>query len=490
MVLKIEIPIEVSRITDVLERNGFSAYLVGGSIRDLLLKQKPKDWDIATSAKPEQIMALFPKTFYENRFGTVTVVNEEASAESLKNIEITPFRLETAYSDRRHPDEVKFSHNVEDDLKRRDFTINALAFNASKGQLIDLFGGEQDLKDKLVRSVGQADERFNEDPLRMLRAVRLVVELGFTLTAETAESIAKNARLIEGVAAERVRDEFERIIMSTNPMIGLVLAHKLGILRYFLPELEEGVHVKQNGNHIYDVWEHILRVLQHSADKNYDLEVRLAALFHDIAKPRTRQFSKEKQDYTFYNHEVVGAKMAKNIMERLKFSRETAHTVVILVRNHMFFSDTGQITLSAVRRIIARVGHENIENLLKVRWCDRVGMGRPKENPYRLRKFQAMIEEALRQPTSVNMLKIDGDMVIRETSLATGPKIGFILHALLEEVLEDPGLNKEDYLVTRVTELAKLDEKELKKLGEKGKEKIAALEEEALGEIRKKHFVK
>lgn len=278
--------------------------------------------------------------------------------------------------------------------------------------------------------------------------------------------------------------------MSANPMIGLVLCHKLGIISYLLPELEEGLHVKQGGEHIYDVWEHTLRVLQHAADKNYSLEVRLACLFHDIAKPRTAEPSAKKDGFTFYNHEIVGAKMAKNILSRLKFSRETSEKVVTLVRNHMFFSDSEQITLSAVRRIITRVGRENIEDLLKVRWCDRIGMGRPKENPYRLRKFQAMIDEALRQPTSVSMLKIDGNSVIRETGITPGPKIGFILHALLEEVLEKPELNTAEYLATRAIELAELDEAELKKLGEKGKEKIEELEGEALEEIKRKHHVK
>lgn len=485
-----KIPVEVSRINTTLKQSGFSSYLVGGCVRDLLLNREPKDWDIATSAKPDQIISLFPKTFYENNFGTVTVVNEAETVEkTLKNIEITPFRLEGTYSDKRHPDSVKFSDKLEDDLKRRDLTINALALDPNKGQIIDLFGGENDLKNRIIRSVGQADERFTEDPLRILRCIRLAVELGFTIANETADSILKNGVLIREIATERIRDEFCRIIMSDSPMVGLILCHKLTILRYFLPELEEGVHVKQNGEHIYDVWEHTLRVLQHSADKKYHLEIRLSALFHDIAKPRTRAFSQDKQNFTFYGHEVVGARMTKNILARLKFSRETSDKVVNLVRNHMFFSDTEKITLSAVRRIIARVGRENIDDLLKVRMCDRIGMGRPKEQPYRLRKYQSMIDEALRQPTSVGMLKIRGDDVIRETKLSPGPKIGFILSALLEEVLENPDLNEKELLKKRVQELSRLDEKTLKKLGDSGKEKIAEIEEGIVGEIRKKHFV-
>ncbi|MCC6290690.1 HD domain-containing protein [Candidatus Nomurabacteria bacterium] len=488
---QLKIPVEVSRIIDTLKQGGFSAYLVGGCVRDLLLNRPPKDWDITTSAKPEQIVSLFPKTFYENHFGTVTVVDETAGVgEALKNIEITPFRLEGAYSDKRHPDSVKFSDKLEDDLQRRDFTINALALDPTKGQVVDLFGGESDLKNRTIRSVGQADERFTEDALRILRCVRLAVELGFTIADETTNSIIKNGALVREIAAERIRDELCRIIMSDNPMVGLVLCHKLMILKHFLPELEEGVHVKQNGEHIYDVWEHTLRVLQHSADKKYPLEIRLSALFHDIAKPRTRAFNQDKQNFTFYGHEVVGAKMTKIILARLKFSRETSDRVVNLVRNHMFFSDTEKITLSAVRRIIAKVGRENIDDLLKVRMCDRIGMGRPKEQPYRLRKYQSMIDEALRQPTSVGMLKVRGDDVIHETKLPPGPKIGFILSALLEEVLENPEINERELLMKRAQELANLDEKTLKELGDSGKEKIAELEEGIVDEIRKKHFVK
>ena len=488
---KFKIPDEISQITSALEQAGFSAYLVGGCVRDLLLDKTPQDWDITTNAKPEEIIKLFPKTFYENTFGTVTVVNEaENTPETLKNVEITPFRLEGKYSDKRHPDSVKFSEKLEDDLLRRDFTINALAYHVSKEKLTDLYDGVKDIKDKVIRAVGVPDERFTEDPLRILRGIRFSVQLGFTISSETMDSMLQNSALISGISVERVREELVKIIMSANPMIGLVLCHKLGILQHFLPEVEEGVHVKQNGDHIYDVWEHTLRVLQHSADKNYSLEVRLACLFHDIAKPRTRDFSQEKQDYTFYGHEMLGAKMAKNIMIRLKFSRETVEKVVNLVRNHMFFSDTEQITLSAVRRIITRVGRENITNLLEVRWCDRIGMGRPKENPYRLRKFQAMIDEALRQPTSVGMLKLRGDEVIRETGIKPGPKIGYILHALLEEVLEKPELNEREYLVKQAKNMAEMDESELKKLSEKGKERIEELEQEALDEINRKHFVK
>lgn len=484
------IPEPVSRATQTLEKAGFKAYLVGGCVRDLYLGKTPKDWDITTNATPEQIISLFPKTFYENRFGTVTVVDEEATDESLKNIEITPFRSEGEYSDSRHPDEVRWAQTIEEDLERRDFTINALAYSPSMSQLIDPYKGLDDIKDKLIRAVGEAKDRLLEDPLRILRGIRLAVNLGFTLNAETAEAMQETAPRLKNISTERIRDEFNKIILSPEPMVGIIMAQKLGILSQFLPELEEGIHVKQNGEHIYDVWEHTLRVLQHAADRQASLEVRLAALFHDIGKPRTREFSQEKGDYTFYGHEVVGARMAEKILKRLKYSSKTVETVTKLVRNHMFFTDIDKITLSAVRRIIRNVGREHIWDLMEVRMCDRVGMGRPKEESYRLRKYESMIEEALRAPTSVGMLKINGADVLRETGLNPGPKIGHILHALLEEVLENPDLNDETYLMKRSKELAQLSDQELKALGESGKEAKEEKEGEELAKIRKKFHVK
>jgi poly(A) polymerase/tRNA nucleotidyltransferase (CCA-adding enzyme) len=487
--VRFSIPTEVSRITKALTGAGFSAYLVGGCVRDLLLDKKPKDWDVTTNATPEQIVALFSKTFYENSFGTVTVVNEEQAELSLRNIEITPFRLETKYSDKRHPDEVKWSDKLEDDLKRRDFTINALAYDLEPAALVDLYNGQADLKDKVIRAVGNPDERFQEDPLRMLRAIRFSAQLGFVIENETAESIQRNANLLAVVSRERVREEFVKLIQSPSPMIGIMFAHKLGLLAQFLPELEEGVHVKQNGEHIFDVWEHSLRALQHAADRDFSLEVRLTALFHDIAKPRVRDWNEEKKDFTFYNHEVVGARMTKEILNRLKFPKKQIENITTLVRNHMFFTDIERISLSAVRRIVANVGQDLIWELMNVRNSDRIGMGRPKEETYRLRKYHSMIEEALRAPTSVGMLKIDGKEVIRETGLAPSPKIGQILHALLNETLENPDLNTPKYLSVRAKELAKLNDEELAKLGEAGKEKKDEVEKEELKKIRSRYHV-
>jgi tRNA nucleotidyltransferase (CCA-adding enzyme) len=494
-ILSLSIPPEVSHVTETLKKAHFKAFLVGGCVRDILLNKEPKDWDITTDATPEEIIKLFEHTFYENKYGTVGVVNENATNERLKVIEVTPFRTESAYTDKRRPDAVAFSKNIEDDLKRRDFTVNAIALNIEQegssftGNVVDLFGGLKDLANGILKTVGSANERLSEDALRIMRAIRLSAELSFTIEKETLEALRAHAPLLAHIAKERIRDEFVRIIMSDTPMNALILSHELGILPFIAPELEEGVGVTQNQAHAYDVWEHLLRTVQHSADKKYALEIRLTALFHDIGKPNTRRFSRETNQYTFYGHEVVGARMTEKILRNLNFPTKTIELVVKLVRWHMFFSDTEQISLSAVRRMIANVGKDHIWDLMNVRICDRIGTGRPKENPYRLRKYKAMVEEALRDPVSVGMLKINGSRIMEVAQMAPNPKIGFILHALLEEVLENPKLNTAEYLEGKAVELAKLDEKTLKALGAEGKERKAQAEEEEVSKIRGKHGV-
>jgi len=495
-ILSLNIPSEVSRVTKGLKMANFKAYLVGGCVRDLLLGKTPKDWDITTDATPEEIQNVFEHTFYENKYGTVGVVNDETEDERLKVIEVTPFRLESAYTDKRRPDEVSFSKDIYDDLKRRDFTVNALALDIEEGRdgftgnIIDSFGGLKDLQDGLIRTVGDANERFSEDALRIMRAVRLSSELDFSIEKETLEALKVNAPLLSHIAKERIRDEFVRIIMSPVPMNALILSHEINILPFIAPEIEEGIGVEQNQAHAYDVWEHLLRTVQHSADKGFELDIRLAALFHDIGKPATRRFSRETNQYTFYGHEVVGARMTEKILKNLAFSTKTLEKVVKLVRWHMFFSDTESITLSAVRRMIVNVGRENIWDLMNIRICDRIGTGRPKENPYRLRKYKSMIEEALRDPISVGMLKIDGNKIMEITKTPPSAKIGFILHALLEEVLEDPLKNTEEYMNTKVKELIKLDIVELKKMALVGKDKRDKAEEDEISKIRGKHGVK
>ena len=483
------VPKEVLYVTKNLEKAGFEAYLVGGCVRDLVLSREPKDWDVTTNAVPEQIITLFPKTFYENTFGTVGVVNEEVLNEGLKVIEITPYRLESDYSDNRHPDKVIFSQKIEDDLKRRDFTVNSLAYSPSKNEVVDFYDGQKDIGHKIIRTVGDPVARFTEDGLRMLRAVRLSAELLFEINPETEKAIFENSHLLKNISMERIRDEFTKMILSPEPMMALLRLKKLGLLPYIVPELEEGVGIEQTKTHAYDVFEHLLRSAQHAADKGYPLEIRLAVLFHDISKPESRR--KGKGAWTFYGHEVLGAHVTKKILERLKYPSKTIEKVVKLVRWHMFFSDTEQITLSAVRRMIVNVGGgESIWDLMNLRICDRIGTGRPKENPYRLRKYHAMIDEALRDPISVGMLKTNGSRLMEITKTQPGPKIGFILHALLEEVLEDPKKNTSEYLENRAKELFSLPEKELKALGESGKQTKEEADMEEVKKIRSSHWVK
>ena len=496
---KVNIPPEVLKVVKTLQNKGFEAYLIGGCSRDLLLGRKPKDWDVTTNAKPEEIIALFPDTFYENTFGTVGVVNKDLPGqeplkdETLRTIEVTPYRLESEYSDNRRPDNVTFSQNLEDDLKRRDFTINAIALKPTEsggGEYLDYYDGLRDLLQKKIRTVGEAKDRFNEDGLRIMRAVRLATELEFEIDKKTEQAIIDRADLLKNISRERIRDEFIKILMSDSPMNGLVLSHKLGILKHIVPELEVAVSIEQSRSHVYDVFEHSLRALQHAASKKYTLEMRLSALFHDIGKPATRRWDKEAGIWTFYGHEVVGARMTEKILNDLRFPKKIIEKVVKLVRWHMFFSDTEQISLSAVRRIISSVGKDNIWDLMNLRGCDRMGMGRPKENTYRVRKYHAMVEEAMTDPVSVGMLKIDGKGVMDVTHETPSPKIGFILHALLEEVLENPALNTEEYLKKRSKELIKLDIVELKKLGVAGKKTKEREEDKKIEEIRKKHWVK
>ncbi len=486
-----EIPEEVSHVTQTLKGKGFEAYLIGGCVRDLFLGKKPRDWDVTTDAIPENIIESFPKTFYENDFGTVGVVNETTTVESLKVIEVTPYREESAYTDKRRPDSVSFSKNLEDDLKRRDFTINAIAYDCEESRTVDLYGGLADLHQGLIRAVGNARERFAEDALRTLRAVRFYAEHGFEIEAETRKAIADEAHGHSKISKERIRDEFIKIIESERPAEGLLLCRELGLLTYILPDLEKGFGVEQGGIHSFDVATHLLKSLSHAAKKDMPLHVRLAALLHDIGKPDTRRVSTDatKKTYTFYGHEVVGARITSRILKDLKFPKEMSEKIVKLVRWHMFFSDTEQITNSAVRRMVANVGPDNVWDLMDVRACDRIGTGRPKESPYRLRKYHSMIDEVMRDPISVGMLKIDGARIMDVAKEPPGPRIGYMLHALLEEVLEDPTKNTAEALEEATLRLAKLETEALKKLSDAGKNKKDEEEEKVLKEIRGKHWV-
>lgn len=499
-----KIPGFVLEVVETLQKGGFEAYLVGGCVRDLILGSEPKDWDVTTNAIPEQIITSFQHTFYENTFGTVGVVidkeaeqtgsdtTEQHSVEVKKGqvVEVTPYREEGTYSDGRRPDSVSFSQDIKDDLKRRDFTVNAMAYDPTKDTLVDNFDGLKDIKDKVLRAVGEPAARFQEDGLRVMRAVRFATELGFTINIDTEKALNDSREMLAKIAKERIRDELNKVFMSDMPMAGIFMLQRYGLIEYVIPELEEGLHTKQNQAHSYNVYEHLLRSLQCAADKKYPLDIRIAALLHDIGKPKSRRFSEEKKDFTFYGHEVIGAQMSNKILERLKYPKATTEKVYKLVRWHMFFSDTEEISLSAVRRMIVNVGRENIWDLMNLRICDRVGTGRPKEDPYRLRKYKSMLDQVMMDPVTVGMLKVDGNTLINVLHVNPGPQIGLILNALLEEVLDNPEKNTEEFLMKRAEELNGTELKVLKELADKGKKAREAKEQEQIKEINRKYSVK
>lgn len=495
--MKFNIPVEVLTIIQQLQKNNFEAYLVGGCVRDLLLKKEPKDWDIATQAKPEEIQRIFPESIYENAFGTVGI-KTSSEQENLKIIEATTFRKEGKYTDKRHPDYVVFAETIEEDLSRRDFTINALALKIdfqenlkNRFQIIDPFNGQKDLRDKIIRTVGNPEERFQEDALRLMRAIRLAVELNFKIEEKTFSAIQKMASLLQQIAPERIRDEFVKIILTPLAAEGILLLHEANLLKQFLPELEEGVGVGQNKHHVYSVFEHLWRSLDYAARNNYSLEVRLAALFHDLGKPRTKEG--EGPNSTFYNHEMESTKMVYNLMTRLRFDKKTIKKVIKLVRYHGFVYDPEITTDSSIRRLILKVGKENIFELAKLREADRIGSGCPKAKPFRLRHFLFRVEKILKEMAgeqpSLKMLKINGNEIMKITNLQPGPKVGAILNILLEEILDDPLKNEKKYLEKRAKELSQLSDKELEEKQRMAKEKYFDLLKEEEEQLKKKHQV-
>ncbi|MCH8748410.1 HDIG domain-containing protein [Patescibacteria group bacterium] len=461
-----QLPTEVQTTIATLVTAGYEAFAVGGCVRDLLLRREPRDWDVNTNAKPDEIQSLFPKTFYTNDFGTVTVLTGSEQA-ALKEIEVTTYRIEAGYSDQRHPDNVDFTDILKEDLARRDFTINAMAMNEEK--IMDPFEGQRDLEDKLIRAVGNPSERFSEDALRMLRAIRLAAELNFELEDETFKELRMYAEAISAVSHERVRDELVKIVASQHPEKGFTLLKDTGLLGLILPEVAEGIAVGQNKHHIFTVYEHNVKSLQFAADFKYPLSVRLAALWHDIGKPKTKRA--KGNDYTFHAHDIVGARMTEKLMRRLKFSNELIAKVVHLVRYHMFYYDVGKVTEAGARRLLRRVGKDHFPDLIKLRIAERKGSGVPKAEPYRLRHLQFLVEKAAQQPISTSQLAIAGQQLMDELKLKPGPQIGGILNALLAEVLDDPKKNQPAVLLKRAQELKDKDPAELKALG------VAATEE-------------
>lgn len=484
------IPNYIKNTINTLEKAGFETYIVGGCVRDLLMEKEPKDWDITTIARPDDILKQFPNSKYENKFGTVIIPIKNKEGKTEREIEVTTFRSEQGYSDRRHPDEIKFEDDLEKDLSRRDFTVNALAVAVNSkektensiGKIIDLFGGEDDIKKKIVRAVGEPGDRFKEDALRMMRAIRFACQLEFEIEPKTQRAITKLAGAIKFIANERIREELVKILSSTQPDRGIMLLHNTKLLQYILPELERGVGVKQDRHHVYTVFKHSILSLKHCPSK--DWRVRFAALMHDVAKPQTKKMI--NGIYTFYNHELVGARMVERIARRFKFSQVDAQKVVNLVKSHMFYYNVDEVTASSVRRLIAKVGEKNLADLIHLRIGDRLGSGTPKAKPYKLRHLEYMLKRVREDPVSVKELKINGDDLFK-IGIERGPKMGAILDILLAEVIDDSDLNKKKYLLKRAQVLEKVD---LEKLLRQAKKKIQTKRQEDDKKMKDEFWVK
>lgn len=485
-----KIPSEVKFAVEQLKIAGFGAYIVGGCVRDLLAGVGPSDWDMTTSATPEQIQDVFSDNFCDNKFGTVT-----ARIGGDFEIEITPYRVESKYSDKRHPDEVEWADNIEDDLSRRDFTVNAIALDyikegaVEKIKIIDLFNGGSDLKSQIIRAVRDADERFAEDALRMMRAARFAVCLGkdWQIEEKTRQAIVKNAKLLKMVSQERIRDEFLKIIMSPHSADGVDLLRLLKLLPHIMPELLEGYGCGQNKHHIYDCYTHLLKSLEFSAKKKFGMHVRMASLLHDIGKPRAK--AGDGPNATFYNHEIIGARLAKKILQRMKFSKKDCDKIVLLVRYHLFYYNVGEVTESSVRRLVRNVGRENLEELLQVRMADRIGSGCPKAEPYKLRHLRYLMEKVALDPISPQMIKVNGKNIMEALDIEPGPKIGQILDVLLGQILNEPKLNDKDYLLAEIRRLGSMEDKVLAGLAADAKNQRDQVETKRDEMTKKKYWI-
>lgn len=436
-----------------LENAGYEVYFVGGCVRNLLLSKKPKDWDLTTNATPAEIQSVFPDSFYDNSFGTVGVpLPQAAETEHPGIVEITTYRTESSYKDHRRPESVSWGKTIEEDLSRRDFTINAIAYR--KDEFIDPFNGREDLESKIIRAVGNPEERFKEDALRLMRAVRLATQLLFSIEEKTLVAISQDASLIEHISGERIRDELLKILASSQPYEGIMLLDATGLLQYILPELITGKGVSQERpgrHHTADVFTHNVLSLKHTPAT--DPIVRLATLLHDSGKPMVRS-EDENGLVIFYNHEVAGARIAREIADRLHLSKKDREKIITLIRWHMFTVDE-KITDSAIRRFIRRVGVDNVKDMIDLRIGDRLGSGTQTAESWRLKQFKERIVKELNPPFSINDLKIDGNDIMKELNIKPGPKVGEILQKIFLEVDENLELNNREYLFKRIHELRK-----------------------------------
>jgi putative nucleotidyltransferase with HDIG domain len=434
-------PPAVVGLINQLVAAGHGGWVVGGSLRDALLGRTPDDWDLATDARPERLLALFPGAVYENRFGTVAI------RRGGEVFEVTTFRTEHDYADFRRPHRVEFGEDLVADLARRDFTVNAMAWgrgpadaNASElPTLVDPFGGLADLAAATLRAVGDPDARFREDALRMVRAVRLAAAMGFSIEPATLAAITASAPLVDRLSGERIGAELTKLLKAPKPSIGLRLAEQTGLLAVISPELARQRGVLQNKVPGEDLWDHTMRAVDAApADRPI---VRLAALLHDIGKAETLT------DGHFPHHEAAGAARADELLRRLRYPRSSAEEVVELIRHHMFTVDPG-LSDAAVRRFIMRIGRDRLDALFALRRADDAGSGSIGDDPA-LAAFAARVYAELhaRVPLDRTALAVDGHDLMRELGLATGPRLGLVIDALLDRVIADPGLNERGSLL-------------------------------------------
>ncbi len=443
--MNLNLPDSIKDILRKFEEANYEIYIVGGAVRDILMGRITNDWDFTTNATPEEILKVVPGGIYNNEFGTVFTPNPDDKSHPH---EITTYRKEEGYRDFRHPDKIIWGKSLEEDLARREATISAMALRYAQGkpyELIDPYRGQEDLKNKIFRVVGDPNERYREDALRMMRAIRISTQLGFTIEEKTLKGIKKNATLINKITKERVKEELFKLLKSPYPYDGILLLKNSGLLDEIIPELSKcfGVEQKSPGrHHVFDVGEHLLMSLKNC--KSTDPLTRFATLIHDIGKPQTYE-KLDSGTITFYNHEMVSTKIARNIAERLKFSNKEKEKLITLVRWHQFTVDERQ-TDSAIRRFIKNVGLENVEDMLALRVADRLGGG-ARETSWRLEEFKKRLIEVQKQPFSIKDLKINGNDVMKILRLRSGPKVGEILEKLFEKVVAKEIPNEKDALL-------------------------------------------
>jgi putative nucleotidyltransferase with HDIG domain len=445
---RITVPPVLREIAAVFNARGRQVFLVGGAVRDMLRGKRQEDWDLACDAPPEEVMRMFRRVIPTGiKHGTVTVRYKKYS------IEITTFRTDGDYGDGRHPNSVRYASRIEDDLSRRDFTMNAIAARLPDGRIVDPFDGRGDIEKKLIRCVRRSQDRLNEDGLRALRALRFASQLGFSVDGELSQAIRENPAMILPVSVERVKTELDKIVASEKPSAALLGMESCGLLRLVLPELERCRGVEQKGYHSFDVLDHSLLACDYAARNGYGQTVRLAALFHDTGKPEAARLG-EDGVWTFHNHETVSADLTRAALTRLRYPNAVIDETAHLVREHMF-NYTDAWSASAVRRFVRRAGEENLSTLFDLRRADSFGMRGIEPPPDLSLAFRDRISQALAESRALSLKDLAiGGRELMEAGIPGGKRMGLILNRLLEAVIDDPALNTSEKLLEMALEMA------------------------------------